>query len=149
VLSRLPRFHECYFTRIEGRAGFDDLPTGVFDTKCQVEAFGHTVENPSSILELDLPIGVRVLLTVLRKLYLQHGTGRRENALFRGLDQGARQYVNPILDVLSKYGLATRTRSHDQTHWLPVRKEAMRVNRIIAAPNTPGDAALEECRALC
>ena len=34
-----------------------------------------------SVLSLDLPLGVRVLLTVLKKLYERRGSGRRENAL--------------------------------------------------------------------
>ena len=42
-------------------------------------------------------LGVRVCLTVLKKLYEQRGAGRKENALHRGLDGHARRLVPDVL----------------------------------------------------
>jgi hypothetical protein len=46
------------------------------------------------------------LLTVLKKLDLQRGSARKENALFRGLDHHSCRLVPEVLNLLQHEGLA-------------------------------------------
>ena len=82
--SKMPSFQECFIDEIEGRVSETDLPAKTFDNKCQFNTFSRTAETTAEVLTLDLPLGTRVCLTVLKKLYERSGSGRKENALYRG-----------------------------------------------------------------
>jgi hypothetical protein len=143
VAERLPRFEGCYIDELEGRASLRDLPKDVFNSECEIQRYSEAPETTDSITSMDLPLGCRVLLTVLRKIYLRAGSGRRENALHRGLDHHARRLVPQVLRILQSEGLiAPYKRSGDMTVWVPDRTQAARVNKIIASPRTCGDGIL-------
>jgi hypothetical protein len=139
--TRLPKFTRCYFTVIQGRTGDTDLPPDRF-VDCVVEEFGDEASTTNAFLELALPMGTRVLLTVLKKIYAQRGRGRRESALLRGLDHRARPYVNPVLALLRREGFLTKARMGEHTVWLPVRSAdaQRRANRILSAPHVSNDS---------
>lgn len=141
----LPRFVRCLIGSLEGRVGRDDLPTDRF-VDCDIQAFGEITSTTAGIMILDLALPVRVLLTVLRKLYIQRGTGRKENAFARGLDQQSRRLVPDVLREVERHGLATRTRIGGQSVWLPDRSSGARANAIIAAPSMSADPLLEACK---
>jgi hypothetical protein len=144
--TRLPRFVNCYFGQIDGRLGDKDLPLGFED--CMFEAFTESAATNSAILGSSLATGTKVLLTVLRKLYLQRGAGRREAALFRGLDHRDRRLVPEVLGLISASGLAVRARTGETTIWQPVRAQTARVRRLLAAPNLSTDALVAASAAL-
>ena len=89
-LTYLPKFYSCYIGTLDGRVSQADLPPGIFDNHCVFDSFGESSQNTAAILALPLSTGAKVLLTVLKKLYLQPGAGRKHSALFRGLDHRAR-----------------------------------------------------------
>lgn len=140
----LPRFSDCYVSVIEGRISIADLPKGVFDTKCVFDEFGDSAASTNAIMALSLPMGIRVLLTVLKKLYLQPGSGRKESALFRGLDHKAKSLVPEILQLLRREGLVVKSSAGDETVWLPVRSEGVRVRRLISAPTIGDDPLIKK-----
>ena len=140
-----PSFHQCYIDRLEGRISEEDLPRGSFDPKCHIESFSESTETTSQILRLDIPLGIRVCLTILKKLYEQAGSGRRENALYRGLDSHAQRLVPKVLQVLQSEGLALPYKSKSMTVWRPDRSKKTRVGQIIAAPTAKEDKALQRC----
>ncbi len=142
--SLLPRFLGCYIGNLSGRVSRKDLPQGIFDEDCTFDCFeGHTLTT-SSIMELSLPLGQRVLLSVLKKLYVQKGSGRRENALLRGLDERSRRIVPDILRVLKANGL-TYVARHAANHvFYPVRSQTKRVYQIINAPSASQDILLNQ-----
>jgi hypothetical protein len=146
--SRLPTFVNCYFGLVEGRTGIPDLPGGIFGRDCTFEHFGESMETTSAILDSSLPLGTKVLLTVLKKLYFQRGAARRESALFRGLDHRARRLVPEVLGLLANEGLAVKLKSRDGYVWQPARANATRVQRILVAPNATSDSLLRMSAAL-
>lgn len=81
----------------------EDLPSEVFDDDCDFEEFSDARTN-ADIFELQLPEGTKVLLTVLKKLFMQRGSGRRESAFTRGLDHRARRLVPDVLDLIKRKG---------------------------------------------
>jgi len=145
--DRLPRFERCYFGLVDGRVSEDDLP-GVFDDECVFETFSAGVETTDAILELDMPLPVRVLLTVLRKLFVQRGAGRKENALYRGIDAQGRRYVGKVLKLLERERIASPYRRMGATIWIPNRSQAARALRILGRPDASGDPLLAETAGL-
>ena len=146
--DRIPSFLECYIDELEGRVSKDDLPLDKFNEKCIIEKFTETAETTSKILTLDLPLGTRVCITILKKLYEQSGSGRRENALHRGLDHHARRLVSDVLHVLQSEGIAAPDRTRGRTIWRPDRGSRARVGRIISAPTTVDDPIIRKCNNL-
>lgn len=141
LVERLPQFSDCDFGTLIGRLGHTDLPADKFDA-CTFDEFEDGSETTAAILSLGLPEGTKVLLTILKKLYLQKGRGRRERAFYRGLDHRAQRLVTDVLDLVRKHGFAIK--STTDPIWLPVRAVSGRVRKMIAAPNTTRDILLEE-----
>jgi hypothetical protein len=145
--ENIPKFIGCEVGIVEGRVSIHDLPAGVFDEGCRFETFADARTN-SAIFGLDLPEGTRVLLSILTKLFLQSGSGRREGALSRGLDHRSRRLVPDILNLLQRRKVAFRTHQAQQALWIPLREQSARVRRILASPTTSNDSLIRETAAI-
>jgi hypothetical protein len=145
-VSYLPHFESCFFVQVDGRASKSDLPKRAFDETCEFDKFSDAPETTDAISAMDLPLGEKVLLTILKKVFIQSGSGRKENALLRGLDHNARRLVPDILRLLQAEGLINpyRRRGLDMTIWVPDRSKKARVARIIDSPRTCNDLLLRE-----
>ena len=144
--NNLPLFNNCIFEKISGRVSIDDLPKDKF-LSCEFSKFdncGSSVAIRSGLSNTP----EKVLLITLRKLYVQSLSGRAESALYRGLDFEERRFVDDILKLLYRHGLATDYSKGDGVIWLPMRKELDRVRRILAAPSECGEAVVTEARNL-
>jgi AraC-like DNA-binding protein len=142
--EQIPMFRRCYFTSVEGRTGERDLPSSKF-IECVFDEFEDEAQTTNALLDLSLPLGTKVLLTVLKKLYAQRGKGRRESALFRGLDHRAQRHIPTIISLLKREGFISKAHLGNQTVWLPTKgaDTKKRALRILAAPNTVSDPLLE------
>jgi hypothetical protein len=143
--ARLPRFEGCYVDELEGRSSRKDLPPGVFDDACVFDRYSEAPETTDAIGGMDLPLGAKVLLTILKKIYLRKGSGRKENALHRGLDHHGRRLVVPVLRLLQSEGLISpyRRAGLDMTIWVPDRTKTARVARVITSPRTCNDPLMK------
>ena len=144
--GRLPRFEGCYADELEGRSSRIDLPPGVFDDACQFDKYSEAPETTNAIGGMDLPLGAKVLLTILKKIYLRSGSGRKENALHRGLDHHGRRFVPDVLRLLHSQGIISpyRRGGLDMTIWVPDRTKTARVARMITSPRTCNDPLLKK-----
>jgi hypothetical protein len=142
----LPRFEGCYVDELEGRSSRKDLPDGVFDDACQIDKYSEAPETTDAIGAMDLPTGAKVLLTILKKIYLQSGSGRKENALHRGMDHHGRRLVAPVLRLLQAEKIVApyRRGGLNMTIWVPDRTKASRVAKMITSPRTCNDPILEK-----
>lgn len=138
---RLPRFRRCLIGVVVGRVGKADLPSGVFED-CDFEVFADAADTTDQILSLSLPRGRRVLLSIIKKLYLQRGKGRRESALQRGLSTSDKALVQSVVQLLQQHQCVVRSRSGDTAIWLPVRSAVGRMRGLLASPST-ADPLLE------
>jgi len=143
----LPRFKKCTFGIIEDRISERDLPERVF-SDCDFEEFSNSAQTSRAILTLDLQLGQRVLLVALKKLYVQSGSGRKESALYRGLDQKERALVQPVLRLLKQEGLITEAKGATHSIWLPVRSESARVRQMLASPSSTSDPLMQKAAQL-
>ncbi|MEW5914642.1 MAG: NACHT domain-containing protein [Thermodesulfobacteriota bacterium] len=146
--SCLPHFKSCFIDEIDGRVSRSDLPKEVFDNNCFIESFATPASTTDAMLALEIPLGTRVALTILKKLYQQRGAGRKENGLFRGLDHRARRLVPGALQLIAREGFASPYKRGEETIWIPNRKLMRRAGRIIAAPHTRDDRLLQEAATL-
>lgn len=144
-----PRFrNKCIFGLVIGRTGQRDLPEGWFDDGCTFQAFTSIDPNTASIMRSNLPVPVKVLLTVLKKLFRQRGAGRREGAFYRGLDSQAQRFVAPVLDIVKSEDLAEPTLQNRTRVWVPLRSAQQRVLSILEAPSQSRDPAVLRAREL-
>lgn len=144
----LPSFSECYFGILDGRISRTDLPENTFDNKCVFDSFGDSSKNTAAILALPLSTGAKVLLTVLKKLYLQPGAGRKQSALFRGLDHRSRALVPDVLQLLIREGLTVRSTAGEESVWLPIRDKGVRVRRLVSSPLGSNDRLIQLANAI-
>ncbi|MEW6337684.1 MAG: NACHT domain-containing protein [Acidobacteriota bacterium] len=140
--NALPKFKGCFIDEVDGRISREDLPAASFDSDCIIESFATPAATTAAVLSLGLPLGTRVVLTILKKLYQRRGAGRKENALFRGLDHRARRLVPAALGLIQHEGLAVPCKRGEDTIWLPDRSAMRRVGKVIAAPTSYDDPLL-------
>lgn len=138
----LPRFQNCLIGQMIGVAGWSALQSGRF-VDCEVAQFDAQMSTAKGILALKTTPMNKVLLTILKKVYAQRGTGRKESALFRGLDAKHRELVPEAVQRLTGAGLVTAARSGGNRIYLPVRGMASRVRRILQAPQSSTDSILD------
>lgn len=142
----LPVFLRCHFARVDGRTGDHDLPMERF-CECSFDEFEHSSKTTNGILALSLPLSTKVMLTILKKLFIQSGCGRRESALFRGLEPRAKELVPELLDLLRRHSFITKTKHGAETVWLPTktRDARSRALTILSAPHSSADPLIEAC----
>ena len=139
--AALPVFRECLISEIQGPTAKSNLPSN-FGADCCVENYSDQPETTNAILRLDLPLGTRVLMTILRKLYMQSGRGRRRGALARGLGQEGKQMVPRILAALQQEDFVVVIRKGKNEIWLPDRSKRVRAMKIVTEPSTCNDPLL-------
>ena len=111
----------------------------VFDEFCHFETFSSYDYTTASMMQLNVGLGVKVLMTVIKKLYLQSGSRRQENALVRGLDQNARSLVPSVLSILEANKMAKRLNLDHRIVWVPNRAHYGRIFAILEAPSESKD----------
>ena len=129
---------------VKGAASAAGLPAGRFKN-CSFEAFDPSSRTTRGILGMPgLRPRQKVMLTVLKKVYAQSGSGRKQSALYRGLDPSLRGEVPQALAALESSGLLTSTRVNGTTIYLPVRGQRSRVRAFLESPATVQDPLIRD-----
>jgi hypothetical protein len=128
------RFRDCLIRTVRGVAAASGLPPGMFDS-CDIDKFDDVSTN-AAVLRSAQSAPMKALLTILRKLYVQAGGGRRVAALKRGIpQQDVLENVDDVLQILASEGLVSIT--SDIAH--PVRRQSARVWRILDQMSVSND----------
>ena len=93
-----------------------------------------------------MPTALRVLLTILRKLFAQSLSGRQANALKRGMDNQEQACVNEVMEALYQEGFATKYKAANGLVVLPVRRMRRRVMALLASPLSSQDTLVLKFR---
>jgi len=144
----LPEFIRCSFQLLKGRSSKADLPQSKFNIDCSFDRFSDSSDTQAAILNSALSRGEKLVLTILRKLFIQSLSGRAESALFRGLDINDRQLVPDAIRLLQQHGLIALYNRGDGNVWIPERKEIHRARRILAAPSGCNDPLISDAKRL-
>lgn len=129
-----PKFEECQIEQIFGCVGEKDVPDYMRGSIDGISMYVDEVQTNSDILDLPLPMATKVLMTMLRKLFVQPGKGRKENAFFRGLDSRGRVYVQEILKILQQFEFATPHKINGPIVWFPNRSRTKEAHAILQSP---------------
>jgi hypothetical protein len=136
-----------YIHRISGCARLERLPSWI--QTCDVAQFDSYSTNAQILDSDELSMPLRVAMTILRKLYLQRGRGRKENALFRGIGQSGQHWVEKVLEEVSRQGMATRIKTGGgEAIWHSVAGMRRRVTTLLDAPASSQDPIVVNCRRL-
>ena len=126
-----PNFSNCLIGTVIGTTELKNQSDNIFKT-CVVDNYEAHDLTTSSLLSIDQPVPVIVALTIFKKLYLQAGSGRQENAFYRGLSQNEQRYVSDILSILKQEGMAIPPRKTGPgAVWQPVRSFSERIRQIV------------------
>jgi len=71
----------------------------------------------AALMGLNLPISTKVGLTILKKLYLQAGGGRQENAFSEDFQPMNNHIFTHFWNILSKMKLQSRLKDQIQTKY--------------------------------
>ena len=134
-------FTRCHIVRLEGFAGALQLPES-FDA-CDVDEFDDRHTN-AAIVRSELRDSIKVLLIIVRKLFLQRGSGRIESALFRGVDKSLQMYVAPVRNLLVSEGIVYSHVTGRQTIWHGNRTFRSRMMKILEQPTDLDDPLIGE-----
>lgn len=129
--KELPTFYSCSIDKVDGANSFDGL--GKF-INTEAREFLDSSSTLAAIRGLDLPHEAQIALSILKKVYAQAGSARKEGALFRGLPVHLRGDVGPVLAALMSLGVIVRDRRGNQTLYSGVRAQASRVSQVLDAP---------------
>lgn len=143
--SRLPRLESCIILKVFGRTGQADLPKGLADNQCEFDQFVESAKTIAAIMETSLSKGEKIVLTLIRKLFVQSLSGRAESALTRGLDLNDRPLVSRAMSLLQQHDLVRKSQRGDDV-WLPTRRQIGRARRMLATPATCGDKLLSDAK---
>ena len=140
-------FTECLIGGIEGRVSKKDLDPKQF-ISCDVDQFTDEYAVNSQVLDTSLPLGVRVLVVTLRKLFTQYGSSRLESALYRGLDQRSRMVVPDVIELLCKHSFIVNTGRQGKTTYAGTKMKRQEALNIIQSPNSSNSIVVKECEKL-
>ena len=144
--ARSPRFRGCLIDTLEGSSSLQDIGMPVFDAGCRAEKVIDRSKTTAGLLGLPMSAKCAVLLTILKKLYLQSGRGRAESALNRGLNGEQRGCVRGALEIAKSNGVAIKSSGSHGDIWLPNRSQRARVLALLASPMTSSDPMILEAK---
>lgn len=139
-------FVNCLIENLEGVSRRDLLPPYI-EGSCDIGEFDAFATNASVLKDDTLVLPIRVLLTILRKLYLQGGAGRKENAFFRGMGNDASRYVPELLGIIKREGLAIVTAGPNPV-WHPLRASRTRAYRLLETSTSSSDLVVIQAQGL-
>lgn len=118
---------------VEGMTALPDWLGSRF-TDVDIEQFAIGSHTTSGILQLKLPSDLRIALTILKKVYAQKGSGRKESSLFRGLDSSTKQEVPSVISRLIADGWVSRETFGTTVSYLPVKGKRSAALRALENP---------------
>ena len=137
--TSFPSFVNSEIGTVLGAGAVSALPRDRFQN-CNFAEFDPSAKTTRGILAMPgLNVRQKVLLTILKKIYVQSGSGRKESALLRGLDASARQQVPDVLQELVTDGLIVRSRAGGNFVYSSVRGRGGRVRGLLEAGSMSND----------
>jgi hypothetical protein len=136
VVPRGTNFERCIAARIVGIGGAGGLPAWA---DVSADKF-DTAENVAAIRRAALTPTQKILVTILKKTFFQKGSGRKEEALLRGLGQIATaRTVDRIVNILIRESILTKFQGDEGYVYSPNRVNTTRVGIILDELNVSQD----------
>jgi hypothetical protein len=131
--SGAPHFQGCVVSHVEGLAGIPEWLTRNF-ANTEIEHFSTAAQTTAGIMQLKIDRESRVALTVLKKVFSQRGSARREGALSRGLAPADRGIVPAVLAELVSRGWIRKEDSGSNVLYVGSKDRRKEALRALEAP---------------
>ena len=120
----------CITPKVSGVASRAALP--VWITNLDAEEF-DSVASVSRIRKLGLKPAHEILTAIIRKTFFQKGSGRKEEALLRGLGTvtGKSSLSSRILNIMMREGLLSTFKGNEGLVYSPERSHTRRMQAIL------------------
>ncbi|WP_411698778.1 NACHT domain-containing protein [Conyzicola sp.] len=139
VASDSPHFQGGMIGLLDGVAAMPQWLSGQF-AGVEIEKYSTNSHTTAGIMSLGLSVHDKIALTVLKKIYGQSGSGRKEGALSRGLDLSLRPLVPAVLASMVSQGWVVKGTVGKSVLYLPVKS---RRSTALHALESPGDFRLK------
>ncbi|GAA3826152.1 hypothetical protein GCM10022226_53620 [Sphaerisporangium flaviroseum] len=134
-VGKYPTFDSCIIGYLDGASAIPEWLTTNF-MQCAVEEFSSKSQTTAGIMELKLSPERRVALTILKKIYNQPGSARKEEALSRGLNLRSRELVSDVIDKLVSQGWIIRITSRGRTLYAAAKDKRGQALKMLESPTT-------------
>ena len=132
------RIANCVAEKVYGATSVSGLPAWIIDLDAETY---ESIDSVSRIRKMELSPEHQVLVTIVKKTFFQKGSGRKEEALLRGLGQiVAPPTLQKILALLIRERCLERFRGDDGTVYAPNRAFAGRMKHMLYALRSSDDS---------
>ncbi|HDR9354306.1 TPA: HNH endonuclease [Burkholderia vietnamiensis] len=131
--SLVPHFQGCVISHMEGLAGIPEWLKSNF-ANTEVERFSTAAQTTAGIMQLKIDRESRIALTVLKKVFVQRGSARKEGALSRGLSPTDRAIVPTVLAELVSKGWIRKDDSGGNVLYVGSKNRRKEALRALEAP---------------
>lgn len=129
------RISHCIIGKVDGVSEAAGLPNWMVEN--EVEEFVR-VNTVTRIKQANLSSEQKVFVTIIKKTFFQPGSGRKEEALLRGLDSmSLKRSSDKILKLLCREGLLEKVRGKEGPLYIPQRAHAHRMAEILKELHCP------------
>ncbi|MBE0645531.1 MAG: NACHT domain-containing protein [Bacteroidetes bacterium] len=135
-----PRMSGCIIKKVVGVSSPAGLPSWLEDS--EIGEYDEIYTSAKIISDNSMPMSVRILLVVLKKLYRQRGSGRKENAFYRGMPPGSGSIVDDVLGIVAAEKLAYLAKRGGQKVWHPVSGQRARAEKILSRQGRTDDSVV-------
>lgn len=128
---------ESVITRMSGVTSPEHLPPWIVD--CLVDSF-QNLKTLVAIRQAGLSIAQTFLLSSLRKMFLQPGSGRRESSMYKGYgDSTTKRICEKVIALLLKERFCSKVKGSSEALYIPDRSFSGRVQAIMSQMTTSKD----------
>lgn len=131
----IPHFSGCMIDTVRGPSSGAGIGSWLGDSSVGRYEVYELTNN--AILDMDIPRGLKVGLTALRKLYLQPGGGRQEGSFYRGLSSELKPLIDDVLQTMCSHGYASKSSRRSSDIYV---KSSDKVSEVHAILNKRGAA---------
>lgn len=134
--------NECLISKITGIASESGLPD--FIKNCMIENY-EVLNTLSRIKKSDASVSQVIFLSIVKKTFFQPGSGRKEEALYRGFgDKENRRLFDKIINKLVYEDVLSKTKGDAGNLYIPNRKYTVRMKRIMESLSYSDDPLWKE-----
>jgi len=127
----------CVVVRLAGISSSEHSPPWL--KNCLVDVY-QSIETLSAIREAGLSVAQTFLLSSLRKLFLQPGSGRKESSMYKGYgDSATKRTCEKVIHLLVQEGFCSKFKGQSEPIFVPNRSLTGRVHAIMSQMTTSKD----------
>lgn len=127
----------CWIDTLRGLSSSDQMPEWIVEP--EVGRF-DALTNVAKIRQAKLSKKQEVFVTVVHKTFFQPGSGRKEEALLRGLGAARdRKIARRVLGMLIEEGVLTKFSGDEGLVYVPARKHTKRMGMILSQLENTSD----------